>query len=157
MTDLEGIAKHLLAQNWPESAIHDQLKEEYLTFKNLPIEVIEELITAVLTESKESLAATQNLQSGIVSTVLEIPVANVTMGEHGVGCRGQGDFFVHSLLAQLSKTSIIPLVSPESLDDTGAVEYQCSDTENKLIILTKMEGMHSRLERLSLFSGIPCY
>jgi hydrogenase expression/formation protein len=75
------------------------------------------------------------------------------MGDHGVGCRGQGDFFVHKFLADLSQTTVNPLVSPASMDDTGAVQLDGINSQSQLVILSKMEGMHSRLSDYPFLAG----
>ena len=143
MTDLEGIAKQLLAQGTPKDQILQQLVAEYQIFKDLPLETLERMAGAVLKECEIShnpvslLSADQN---AVVSKILTIPMAGVTMGKGGVGCRGKGDFFVHKLLTELSQTGVTPLVSPQSLDDTGAVELKSPGDGTPQIILSKMEG-----------------
>jgi hydrogenase expression/formation protein len=153
MTDLEGITKRLLLQQRPEKEIKTRLKEEYSTYRDLPDGILNELILAILKESKQSLTAIQESTSEFLSSLLSVPKAGVTMGEHGVGCRGKGDSFVHSLLAKLSKTSVEPLIAPESLDDTGAVKVPVSSKEKSMVILSKMEGMHSRLSDFPFLAG----
>ena len=185
MTNLEAIAKHLLEQGADDQTIIQRLVLEYKTFKNLPNSTLEKMAEAVLLESRNTnnvIQTTINGHSSLAQQVINYIPANVSMGEGGVGCRGQGDFFVHSLLARLSKTSIKPYISPLSLDDTGAVKFrgkcaQFDDThplaskkgiqrenpnnpenlENQdnqeEIILTKMEGMHSRLSDFPFLAG----
>ncbi|MFX1311060.1 MAG: hypothetical protein ACFFHD_00390 [Promethearchaeota archaeon] len=56
-----------------------------------------------------------------VKEVLEINKANVSIGNHGGGCRGAGDFFVHKLIAELSETDYKAFFIPSSLDNVGAI------------------------------------
>ncbi|HMB65898.1 MAG TPA: hypothetical protein VKO42_03390, partial [Patescibacteria group bacterium] len=159
MTNLEGIAKQLLNNNISDRKIVNQLMAEYRVFKkDYPKARLLKMAEGVLQESKKSLSAHSNpliKNDKLLSTLLNIPKAGVSMGEGGVGCRGKGDFFVHELLTKISKTSVDPLISPESLDDTGAVEVPFGSNAaqlektgtrdmkgEKAIILTKMEGMH---------------
>lgn len=78
------------------------------------------------------------------------------MGKQGVGCRGVGDFFVHKLIANLSETKKQPFLSPTSLDDAGAVRL-CDTGDLKsvddVIIVSKMEGIHSRLSDFPFVCG----
>ncbi|HMF31925.1 MAG TPA: AIR synthase-related protein, partial [Candidatus Lokiarchaeia archaeon] len=92
----------------------------------------------------------------VIQKILEVPEAGVTMGKQGVGCRGIGDFFVHKQLANIAGTSTVPVLGPDSLDDAGVVtpgeEMQdCKGSD--MLIVTKMEGMHSRLSDFPFIAG----
>ena len=79
-----------------------------------------------------------------------------TIGKQGVGCRGSGDFFVHKLIAKLSETEKRAYLSPSSLDDAGAVrinDIEGFKAEDELIIVSKMEGIHSRLSDFPFLCG----
>lgn len=142
--DLEGLSKHLLKAGLSDDEIIQKLISEYKIHKKLDESILEKLAIAVLDDSKKSLIPEQSIQDdGILREILITKPSDVTMGSFGVGCRGYGDFFVHKLIASLSKTSINPLLSPEALDDCGAVVISCS--KESQIIVSKMEGMHSRL------------
>jgi hydrogenase expression/formation protein len=78
------------------------------------------------------------------------------VGKQGVGCRGAGDFFVHKLIAELSETNRQPYLSPRSLDDAGAVklsDIKGFEGKEDLIIVSKMEGIHSRLSDFPFICG----
>ena len=80
----------------------------------------------------------------------------MTVGKQGVGCRGVGDFFVHKLIANLSETEKQPFLSPTSLDDAGAVklsDVSSIEGTNEVIIVSKMEGIHSRLSDFPFVCG----
>lgn len=142
--DLEGLSKRLLKAGLSDDEIIQKLISEYKIHKKLDESILEKLAIAVLDDSKKSLIPEQSIQDdGILREILITKPSDVTMGSFGVGCRGYGDFFVHKLIASLSKTSINPLLSPEALDDCGAVVISCS--KESQIIVSKMEGMHSRL------------
>ena len=146
MADLEGLARILLKKGISKDEIIKILKNEYLFYKSISEKDAFELANAVFDEVKNSLIKPEN---SFTSHVLDINEANVTMGEQGVGCRGYGDFFVHKLIAELCETSEVPFLSPKALDDCGAVEYD----GGKTYIVSKMEGMHSRLSEFPYLAG----
>jgi hydrogenase expression/formation protein len=95
-----------------------------------------------------------------MNDLININKANVTIGKQGVGCRGAGDFFVHKLITELSETDFKAFLSPTSLDDAGAVRMSdIKGFENQilnhddLIIVSKMEGIHSRLSDFPFICG----
>ena len=112
------------------------------------------LAEAIYEECKKS--DVKNVSDSFIKYLLDISKANVTIGRQGVGCRGAGDFFVHKLIAELSETEEKAFLSPSSLDDAGAVKL--SDIEgfkfqDDLIIVSKMEGIHSRLSDFPFLCG----
>ncbi len=142
--DLEGLTKRLLQMGTPEEIIIDRLISEYKIYKNVDPDLLRQLAKAILEESKKSSIKEESVSKHPILKEITITVpSNVTMGDFGVGCRGYGDFFVHKLITSLSSTSVKPLLSPESLDDCGAVRVSAKDANG--IIVSKMEGMHSRL------------
>ncbi|UYP47945.1 Thiamine-monophosphate kinase [Candidatus Lokiarchaeum ossiferum] len=158
MADLEGIAKKLLQKGIADEKIIHNLIDQYKIYKSFPDNVLRKMAAAILKESKISLSATSQSelnQKIVINKLLGIPQADITMGQGGVGCRGQGDFYVHDLLAKLSQTSVKPHISPLSLDDTGAIDlnFNSSAISKSKIILTKMEGMHSRLSDYPFLAG----
>ena len=151
MTDLEGITKKLIEKKTPNHIIIERLIQEYETFKDLPKEKLTSMASAILKESQNSLISIED--NSILKKILQIPESNVTMGEGGVGCRGRGDFFVHELLTKISETNVHPFIPPSSLDDTGAVKWHIEEDQGPIIILSKMEGMHSRLSDFPFLAG----
>ncbi len=142
--DLEGLTKRLLQLGVSDDLIIDRLISEYEIYKTLDPDLLRQLSKAVLEEAKRSSIKEEDVSAHPVLKEITITKpSKVTMGDFGVGCRGYGDFFVHKLIASLSSTSIKPMVSPESLDDCGAVEVSPNHASG--IIVSKMEGMHSRL------------
>jgi len=136
MTDLEGTTRTLINKKWNKEEIISKLVDEYLVYKEISEEQAIQLASAVHEECIRSEYAGED---PLVKDILNIPKANIAVGEQGVGCRGVGDFFVHKILADLSSTSTEAYLSPKSLDDAGAVKYE------DFLIISKMEGMHSRL------------
>jgi len=154
LSDLEGLTRRLMEKGFSKHDIIIRLVSEYLDFKNINEESATSLAEAIYEECKRS--DIKNISDPFMKDVLIFNKANVTIGKQGVGCRGSGDFFVHKLLAELSETEKKAYLSPSSLDDAGAVRI--SDIEglkasDDLIIVSKMEGIHSRLSDFPFLCG----
>ncbi len=154
MSDLEGLTRRLLIQNKPEEEILRRLVQEYTDFKDIDKELAYTFAKAILSECKNSNIS--KVTEPFIKDLLGINRANVTVGKQGVGCRGVGDFFVHKLIASLSETKKQPFLSPTSLDDAGAVklsDVNILDGKNDILIVSKMEGIHSRLSDFPFVCG----
>lgn len=154
MSDLEGLTRRLLIQNKTDEEILKRLVQEYTDFKDIDKELAHTFAKAILTECKRS--DILKVSEPFIKDLLGINKANVTVGKQGVGCRGAGDFFVHKLIAGLSQTEKQPFLSPTSLDDAGAVRLSdISDLKrtDDVIIVSKMEGIHSRLSDFPFVCG----
>ncbi|TFG20095.1 MAG: hypothetical protein EU530_04125 [Promethearchaeota archaeon] len=153
MTDLEGTTRALIDKKWSKEEIISKLVQEYLVYKEIPEEQATQLANAVF---EECVTSEYSGEDPLVKAILEIPKASIAVGEQGVGCRGVGDFFIHKLIADLSVTSTETeaYLSPKSLDDAGAVKlpegYKSGD---EYLIISKMEGMHSRLSDFPFLAG----
>jgi len=154
LSDLEGLTRRLIRQKKTDEEILKRLVQEYVDFKDIDKESAYTLANAVLIECKKS--DISKISEPFIKDLLDINKANVTVGKQGVGCRGAGDFFVHKLIAELSETNRQPYLSPSSLDDAGAVKLSdikgFEGTED-LIIVSKMEGIHSRLSDFPFICG----
>ncbi|MBY9007442.1 MAG: hypothetical protein KGD63_11860 [Candidatus Lokiarchaeota archaeon] len=158
MSDLEGLTRRLIQKGFSEDDIIERLVQEYLDFKDIDKVLAYTYAKAVYEECKKS--DISQLSNFFIKELLEIPMANVSSGKQGVGCRGAGDFFVHKLLGKLSKIEKIPFLAPSALDDAGAVRIQDikgfekeNSFSNNLIIVSKMEGIHSRLSDFPFLCG----
>ncbi|MFX1258872.1 MAG: AIR synthase-related protein [Promethearchaeota archaeon] len=158
MSDLEGLTRKLMKKGYSEEEIIERLVKEYLDYKDIEKKTAFKLAKAVLEECRKS--DILNISNPFIKELLEVSFINISMGKQGVGCRGVGDFFVHRMVAQLSETEIKAYLSPSSLDDAGAVRL--NDIENfkykkfeeeDLIIVSKMEGIHSRLSDFPYICG----
>ena len=150
MADLEGLARKLLADNLSKEDILNKIVEEYLIYKDIAESQALKLAKAVLTEVENS---SIKIKDDFINLILDYHKSNVTMGKQGVGCRGWGDFFVHTLIAKLSTTSKQAFLSPTSLDDAGAVLLNLENKDQDIYITSKMEGMHSRLSDFPFIAG----
>jgi hydrogenase expression/formation protein len=145
MSDLEGLVNLLLERGLPEGKILERLILEIQTFKHVGRTEAERLAKAVLAEVSRSRIKPS---SPLFRRLLEPSKSRVTMGVMGVGCRGEGDFYVHSLIAKVaSLRSLKPLLSPLALDDAGAVEH------GGMVVVVSVDGTHSRLSRFPLVAG----
>lgn len=148
MADLEGLTRVLLDSGMKEQEIVGKLVTEYRFYKDITKNEAERLAKAVIKEVQNSY---EKIDNSDIQNLLDYPKASITIGKQGVGCRGWGDFFVHKLIADLSETKFKPELSPKSLDDAGAVIYQGNQEE--IFIVSKMEGMHSRLSDYPFLAG----
>ena len=154
MSDLEGLTRRLINKGYSEQQILERLIQEYQDFKDIEIEHATSLAKAIYEECLQS--DLRSVSDPFMRYILNINRANVTIGKQGVGCRGSGDFFVHKLLAKLSETNIKAYLGPSSLDDAGAVrlkDVNGFERKNDLIIVSKMEGIHSRLSDFPFLCG----
>ncbi len=154
MSDLEGLTRRLMKKGLNKKQIILRLVNEYIDFKDIEIESATSLAKAIYEECMQS--DLRSVSDPFMRYILDINRANVTIGKQGVGCRGSGDFFVHKLLAKLSETGIKAYLGPSSLDDAGAVrlkDVNGFERKNDLIIVSKMEGIHSRLSDFPFLCG----
>jgi len=157
LSDLEGLTRRLLKKGLSDDKIIMRLISEYLDFKEVERDLAFKYARAVLEECKKS--DTENISNPFVKNLLDFSKSNITVGKQGVGCRGIGDFFVHKLIANLSETESKAYLAPSSLDDAGAVRLKDIDWIKRyaysedLIIVSKMEGIHSRLSDFPFICG----
>lgn len=158
MSDLEGLTRRLLKKGLTDDNIIMRLITEYLDFKEIDRDLAFKFARAVLEECKKSVI--ENISNPFVKKLLDFNKSNISVGKQGVGCRGIGNFFVHKLIANLSETESKAYLAPSSLDDAGAVRLKdidwlkhCSFDED-LIVVSKMEGIHSRLSDFPFMCGL---
>jgi hydrogenase expression/formation protein len=159
LSDLEGLTRRLIKKGYSKEKVAKRLIQEYLDFKdNIDEKVASRYAYAIIDECIKS--DISSIKDTFIKDLLDFSKANVTVGKQGVGCRGAGDFFVHKLIAELSETKSQAYLSPKSLDDAGAIRVQDIESfknekldEGKLIIVSKMEGIHSRLSDFPFICG----
>ncbi len=158
LSDLEGLTRNLLSKGYTDQQIIQRLVQEYHDFKEIEDASAVKLAEAILDECRKS---DKNLiTDSVIKDILDINKSEVTVGKQGVGCRGAGDFFVHKLIAELSETGSKAYLTPVSLDDAGAVNLldindniNLSGLKENLFIVSKMEGIHSRLSDFPFICG----
>ena len=158
MSDLEGLTRRLIQKGNSDDEILRRLVQEYSDYKDIDENLALRFAKAILEECRKSDATL--ITDPFIRQILNFEKANITVGKQGVGCRGAGDFFIHKLLDEVSETGNKPYLSPKSLDDAGAIRV--SDIKNifnkhikneDLIIVSKMEGIHSRLSDFPFICG----
>jgi len=158
MSDLEGLTRRLINKGYSEQQILERLIQEYHDFKDIDDTLAFKYARAVLEECQKS--DIKGITDKFISELLDINRANVSVGKQGVGCRGSGDFFVHKLIAELSEAESKAYLAPTSLDDAGAVRLQdikdyrdLLEIDKDFFIVSKMEGIHSRLSDFPFICG----
>ncbi|MGP3666817.1 MAG: AIR synthase-related protein [Candidatus Bathyarchaeota archaeon] len=148
MSDLEGLVNILLDRGFHESDIKIKLVDEILTFKSDISKVkAEKIADAVLKEVLRSRSVKQ-VKNKVLHELVDYPKSNVSMGVMGVGSRGEGDIFVHKLIAKLASLGgLNPFLGPLSLDDAGMVSV------GDLIVAVSVDGTHSRLSNFPFLAG----
>jgi len=158
LSDLEGLTRNLIKKGYSERKILKRIVQEYQDFKVIDDISALNYAKAILEECYKS--DISRVSNQFIRELLDVNNANVSVGNQGVGCRGSGDFFVHKLIADLSETESKAYLGPKSLDDAGAVRLQdiqgfknTQFDEKNLIIVSKMEGIHSRLSDFPFICG----
>lgn len=158
MSDLEGLTRRLIQKGKSDEEILKRLIQEYSDFKDINENVAMRFARAILEECRKSDVSL--VSDPFINLILEFEKSNITIGRQGVGCRGVGDFFIHKLLGEVSETENKPYLSPKSLDDAGAILVsEIKNIFNKpvknedLIVVSKMEGIHSRLSDFPFICG----
>ncbi|MEM2329328.1 MAG: AIR synthase-related protein, partial [Candidatus Jordarchaeales archaeon] len=144
MSDLEGLVKKLVAKGWTRRQIIEQLIQEIGFFKDLDREKATSFAETVVLEVE---TAMNTLRDERVKWLLKSSEAGVSMHDLGVGCRGEGDFFVHRLLSEVADIGTSRLLGPKAQDDAGAVEHKGN------VIVVAVDGTHSRLTEFPFIAG----
>ncbi|MHA1670197.1 MAG: AIR synthase-related protein [Promethearchaeota archaeon] len=158
MSDLEGLTRRLIQKGKSDEEILKRLLQEYSDYKDINKNLALRFAKAILEECRKSDPAL--VSDPFINQILDFENANITIGKQGVGCRGAGDFFIHKLLGEVSETENKPYLSPKSLDDAGAIRvseinkiFDKKVKNEDLVIVSKMEGIHSRLSDFPFICG----
>lgn len=141
--DIESYVKKCINESENEEEIVKKLSSIIRFYKNINESDSNKLSQAVYDEVE----ITQKLEK---NQLLTYPKCNIHMGEFGVGSRGQGDFYVHSKIAEIIKhTNVQSIVNPTAQDDGGVVKID----ENTEYVTTAIDGIHSRLGDYPFLAG----
>jgi hydrogenase expression/formation protein len=139
--DLEGFAKNVLKKLGDSKAV-ELLSERIAEIKGGEAKDWIEWAEAIVLEVK-------NTEKAFRIPVLSYYNSGIKAGEAGVGSRGEGDFYVHSLIAEIiSSTGVSGILSAKDLDDAGVVEIP-----NSNYIYVAVDGIHSRLSEFPFIAG----
>ncbi len=143
--DIEGFARKRVLKGLTEERILGEISSMIGEFKEWSKAKRGEFSKAVLDEVKISQGYAK-LRDPFLKRLLIYPRAGVSMGEFGVGSRGEGDFFVHRKIAELiGETGAV--VDAKDQDDAGVIA-----SERGYISLA-VDGMHSRLSEFPFLAG----
>ena len=140
--DIEGFARRMLRER-SEQEVVSLLSERIAEVKGGKAEDWVEWSKAVVLEVKNSLKAMD-------SYVLSYPKSEIKAGEAGLGSRGKGDFYIHSLIADIiSSTGVSGELSAKDLDDAGVVRLP----DSCKYVYVSVDGIHSRLSEFPFVAG----
>jgi hydrogenase expression/formation protein len=142
--DLEGFARRRILKGVKEGEVISGLEECIREFKDWGVEKRREFSMAVCSEVKAGLGS-REVENSFLRRLLSYPQARVSMGEFGVGSRGEGDFYIHKKLTELIGGR--PLVGPGELDDGGVVAADGG------YVTLAIDGFHSRLSEFPFIAG----
>ena len=138
--DIEGFARRMLGR-MSEDEVISLLSQRIAEIKGGRAEDWRDWARAVVEEVKNARKAK--------SYILTCPESGVRAGEAGLGSRGKGDFYIHSLIARvIASTGVSGVVSAHDLDDAGVVEIP----ESRYVYVS-VDGIHSRLSEFPFVAG----
>ncbi|MBR0471857.1 MAG: hypothetical protein IJI98_04065 [Methanosphaera sp.] len=141
--DIENYVKKCIHESKTEKETIEKLSTIIRFYKNINQTQSTKLSQAVY----EEVQITEQLEK---NQILTYPKTNIHMGEFGVGSRGQGDFYVHSKIAEIIKnTKTSSIVNPTAQDDGGVVKID----KNTQYVTTAIDGIHSRLGDYPFLAG----
>jgi hydrogenase expression/formation protein len=175
--DIEGFARNRIAkktinkENTDEKSLELILADRIREYKDMGNDSAIAMAEAVIDEVNNTLAIKQ-YDDKFLNEIIDIPKADIAMGEMGVGSRGAGDFFVHRKIAEIvasaTNQSSKALVNPTAQDDGGVVKASNGNKQNKghnknngnkenkgeeIYITTAVDGIHSRLSEYPFLGG----
>jgi len=148
--DLEGYCRRELKKGRNENEILQEISNLILKIKfnddKSKSDKAKLLGKAVLEEVKK---ASKKIDDEFLNELLNFPKSNVSMGEMGVGSRGEGDFFVHEKICDIASGNNDVVVSAKEHDDAGIVYVK----ERENFIVVSIDGTHSRLSEYPFIAG----
>jgi hydrogenase expression/formation protein len=131
--DLEAHARHLFIIGKPKDEIINELS--ILSGSKAKAE-------AVLTE----IVNTENITDSFIAEISGFHESGINADRSGLGCRGEGDFFIHHKIAELIENKNT-LIGPDQQDDAGIVKLGSG------YLAVAVDGMHSRLSHFPFIAG----
>lgn len=148
--DIEGFVRRTIKDD-DEKTVQNNLTNKILEFKDIDQDKAQKMAAAVIEEVKSTLKIDTH-PDGFMRDLIKYPESHVTMGEIGVGSRGEGDFFVHRKIAEIvSSTKSSAYISPSAQDDGGVVKSEVGSKD--VYVTTAVDGIHSRLSEYPFLGG----
>lgn len=149
--DIEGFVRSKIKEDQNEKELEEILANRIMEYKSITKEHSILMAKSVIDEVKTTLKI-NDTDDEFLKEIVDIPKADVAMGQMGVGSRGAGDFFVHRKIAQIvSSTNVASEVNPSAQDDGGVVKVPAD--KNNMYITTAVDGVHSRLSEYPFLGG----
>ncbi|MCD7781965.1 MAG: AIR synthase related protein [Methanosphaera sp.] len=143
--DIEEYIKRSITSNKTEEETLQQLDKILSYYKDLDEESTHLLSKTFYDEVK----TTTELDKSGLNGLLDDNLSGVHMGQFGVGSRGEGDFYVHSKIAEIiGNTYCESIVNPTAQDDGGVVKV-----DDTYYITSAIDGIHSRLSDYPFLAG----
>ncbi|MDI6888107.1 MAG: AIR synthase-related protein [Methanocellales archaeon] len=136
--DLEGYARRALRRGESYNTVLKKLTDRIIEIKDISPSEAQALAKAILGEVE----TTSHLEDDLIS----FAPSGITMGEFGVGSRGEGDFYTHKKIAEIIGDTGA-FIDSRQLDDSGVVSVN-----GKYVVVT-VDGMHSRLSDFPFLAG----
>ena len=99
--DIEEYTKTSLRNKKDKKETIEKLSKIIQHYKDITPQQAEKLSKTIYNEVN----TTEQLNQDALGDLLQYPKTNIGMGEFGVGSRGQGDFYVHSKIAEIKKNT----------------------------------------------------
>ncbi len=131
--DLEYITRNLYRKGLDDDKIIFELKKASIPKRRAK---------AILQEIKNI----ESIIDPFIKKICTSPISNASAEVSGLGCRGEGDFYIHHKLAEIiGKTGAV--VDSLDQDDAGVTKV-----DDKFIVVA-VDGMHSRLSHFPFLAG----
>ncbi len=145
MMDIEEFVKTNIRNQKDKNKIIEELTSIFQYYKKIDKSKAKLLSETVYDE----IITTENINHEDIEDLITYTKTDIHMGEFGVGSRGQGDFYVHSKIAQIIKnTESESIINPTAQDDGGVVKV-----DDTYYITTAIDGIHSRLSDYPFLAG----
>ncbi|KZX14769.1 thiamine-monophosphate kinase [Methanobrevibacter cuticularis] len=149
--DIEGFTRNKIANGSNQKVLEEILAKRIMEYKDISYESASAMAQSVTEEVNNTLKINEG-NDEFLKDIIDIPKADIAMGEMGVGSRGAGDFFVHRKIAEIvASAKADSLINPTAQDDGGVVKAR-SNTED-IYITTAVDGIHSRLSEYPFLGG----
>jgi hydrogenase expression/formation protein len=143
--DLEGFARRKILEGCDKGEIIKEISDLVGDFKKWESKK-KGLFSEAIYEEVSSALDYKKLKDAKLKGLLDYPRSGVTMGEFGVGSRGEGDFKVHRSIADIIGEKSA-LIGPQDQDDAGVVKGEGS------YVTVAIDGIHSRLSEFPFLAG----
>jgi hydrogenase expression/formation protein len=137
--DLEDLTRRMLLSKRTEAEILKRLSEASGS-DDWARAILQEVRTTELLEG---------VTSEMLREVLIVPRSGVSAGEGGLGCRGDGDFHIHTKIAEIAGKGGV--LGATDQDDSGVVPLK--GARRGPMVAVTIDGVHSRLDRFPFLMG----